>query len=126
MKTAPWALATFSAALLALAAFHPAQAQDAAPAQSATPVGSALAADMGSLNCHGTPPRGDAPAFKAMRERAASREGDRSGIAAHWVEEMRATTSGWRTIVGHRQVSDETACALADWLVQPPPAKPVN
>ena len=96
MKTAPWALATFSAALLALAAFHPAQAQDAAPAQSATPVGSALAADMGCLNCHGTPPRGDAPAFKAMRERAASREGDRSGIAAHWVEEMRATTSGWR------------------------------
>jgi cytochrome c551/c552 len=120
MKTAPWALATFSAALLALAALHPAQAQ------SATPVGSALAADMGCLNCHGTSPRGDAPAFKAMRERAASREGDRSGIAAHWVEEMRATTSGWRTIVGHRQVSDETARALADWLVQPPPAKPVN
>ena len=113
-------MATFSAAVLALAAPHPAQAQ------SATPVGSALVADMGCLNCHGTPTRGDAPAFKAMRERAASREGDRSGIAAHWVEEMRATTSGWRTIVGHRQVSDETARALADWLVQPPAAKPVN
>lgn len=128
MKTAPWALATFSAAVLALAALQPVQAQDAAAAQprSGMPVASALAADMGCLNCHGASPRGDAPSFRAMRERAASREGDRSGIAAHWVDEMRATTSGWRTIVGHRQVSDETARALADWLVQPLPAKPVN
>ena len=111
--------ASLVAAALTLAGVAHAQT---APAE----LGLSLAAMSGCLNCHGTPPRGDAPAFKAMRERAASREGDRSGIAAHWVEEMRATTSGWRTIVGHRQVSDETARALADWLVQPPAAKPVN
>lgn len=120
MKTAYRGLAIVPAAVLALAALHPAHAQ------SATPVGSALAADMGCLNCHGAAPRGDAPSFARMQERAASREGDRSGIVKHWIEEMRGTASGWRAIVGHRQVSDDTARALAEWLVQPPPAKPVN
>ena len=120
MKTALWGRAVLPTAVLALAALQPVQAQ------STRPVGSALAVEMGCVNCHGASPRGDAPSFNSLQERAAGREGDRSGIAAHWVEEMRATSSGWRAIVGHRQVSDETARALTDWLVQPLPAKPVN
>lgn len=120
MKTARPCLAVVPAAVLALAALQPAQAQSTAPS------GSALAAEMGCVNCHGASPRGDAPSFKSLQERAAGRGGDRSGIAAHWVEEMRASSSGWRAIVGHRQVSDATARALTDWLVQPPAARPVN
>ena len=120
MKTLRFVPVALAVAVLALSAL-PAQAQ----APLAT--GASLAAEMGCVNCHGTPPRGDAPSFRGMRERAASRGGDRGAIAQHWVEEMRATASGWRAIVGHRQVSDANARALADWLVQaPPPAQPAH
>ena len=113
MKHARSGLATAFAATLALAAPMPANAQ--------APAGPGLAVEMGCVNCHGATPRGDAPSFRRMQERAASREGDRSAIAQRWVEEMRATTSGWRAIVGHRQVSDDTARALACCLALAPP-----
>lgn len=122
MKSVRPDLAIVAAAVLALAALAPARAQTVAPLAT----GASLAAEMGCINCHGASPRGDAPSFRSMQQRAASRSGDRGAIATHWIEEMRATASGWRAIVGHRQVSDETARTLAEWLVQPPPAKPVN
>ena len=111
MKTAPWALATFSAALLALAAFHPAQAQDAAPAQSATPVGSALAADMGCLNCHGTPPRGDAPTIERLARHSESlRSNDEK------IREAAQKLRSRRDAVAHSQLSQADAERLVRWL----------
>lgn len=117
MKHARWGLVAVSAALLALAAPLTAGAQAQA--------GASLPVEMGCINCHGGTPRGDAPSFRGMQERAASRSGDSRRVVDHWVEEMRATTSGWRTIVGHRQVSDETARALLERLAQPP-ARPAD
>ncbi|WOP15781.1 hypothetical protein [Ottowia sp. SB7-C50] len=96
-----------------------------APAPVAARPGASLAADMGCLNCHGTPARGEAPEFRLLRERAASRGNDRAGVARHWADEMRETSSGWRAIVGHRQVSDATVQALTDWLTSAD-SKPVN
>lgn len=79
-----------------------------------------LAANMGCLNCHGSVPRGDAPSFERLRERAGKGDREPGATAAHWLEEMRATASGPRAIVGHREVTDSTARALVDWLSRPP------
>ena len=38
-----------------------------APAPVAARPGASLAADMGCLNCHGTPARGEAPEFRVLR-----------------------------------------------------------
>ena len=84
-----------------------------------------LAANMGCLNCHGTPHRGDAPDFRQLRERAASRGQERGGIAKHWIEEMRETGRGRHAIVANRQVSDAAAQALTEWLTSVD-SKPVN
>ncbi|MDO5692922.1 MAG: c-type cytochrome [Pseudomonadota bacterium] len=122
MKNALGDHRVWAAAVLALAAMGSAHAQQSA----AAPAGSALAADMGCLNCHGTPRRGDAPEFRLLRERAVARSEERSALARHWVDEMRAKGKGWNAIVGHRQVSDDMARALAEWLTSPPPAQTVN
>ena len=119
MKTIHRALhASLVAAALTLAGVAHAQTAPAEP-------GLSLAATSGCLNCHGTAPRGDAPSFLHMQERAAGREGERDALARHWMQEMRATGSGWRAIVAHRQVTDSTAGALFRWLGTPP-TKPVN
>ena len=110
--------ASLVAAALTLAGVAHAQT---APAE----LGLSLAATSGCLNCDGTAPRGDAPSFLHMQERAAGREGERDALARHWMQEMRATGSGWRAIVAHRQVTDSTAGALFRWLGTPP-TKPVN
>jgi cytochrome c553 len=96
-----------------------------AQAPAAIKPGASLAADMGCLNCHGTPHRGDAPDFRQLRERAASRGQERGGIAKHWIEEMRETGRGRHAIVAHRQVSDAAAQALTEWLTSVD-SKPVN
>lgn len=80
-----------------------------------------LAIQMGCLNCHGTPPRGDAPSFERMQQRAAQGQRDPEALATHWLEEMRAIPG----IVAHRQVTDETARALGQWLAKPP-NRPMN
>lgn len=119
MNTSHRALhASLVAAALTLAGVAHAQT---APAE----LGLSLAAMSGCLNCHGTAPRGDAPSFLHMQERAAGREGERDALARRWMQEMRATGSGWRAIVAHRQVTDSTAGALFRWLGTPP-TKPVN
>lgn len=87
--------------------------------------GSSLAAQSGCLNCHGAQPRGDAPAFLRMQERAAGRAGDRDAVTRHWMKEMRETATGWRAIVAHRQVTDAKANALFTWLASPA-SKPVK
>ena len=110
--------ASLVAAALTLAGLAHAQT---APAE----LGLSLAATSGCLNRHGTAPRGDAPSFLHMQERAAGREGERDALARHWMQEMRATGSGSRAIVAHRQVTDSTAGALFRWLGTPP-TKPVN
>lgn len=101
----------------------PSHAQQGAAAR--TLPGASLAVEKGCLNCHGNPPRGDAPSFRRLQQRAAGREGEQDAIARHWIDEMRASGSGWSAIVGHRQLSDASARALADWLVRPP-ARPVE
>lgn len=105
--------ASLVAAALTLAGLAHAQT---APAE----LGLSLAVTSGCLNRHGTAPRGDAPSFLHMQERAAGREGERDALARHWMQEMRATGSGWRAIVAHRQVTDSTAGALFRWLGTPP------
>ena len=110
--------ASLVAAALTLAGLAHAQT---APAE----LGLSLAATSGCLNRHGTAPRGDAPSFLHMQERAAGREGERDALARHWMQEMRATGSGSPAIVAHRQVTDSTAGALFRWLGTPP-TKPVN
>ena len=102
-------------AVLALSALAPTGAR----------ANASLAADMGCLNCHGAQPRGDAPSFKRMQERAGNRKGDGNGLVKHWMEEMRDTGTGWRAIVEHRQVSDQAARAVLEWLAKPE-VKPVN
>lgn len=78
-----------------------------------------LAANMGCLNCHGSVPRGEAPSFERMKQRAARGDKEPKAIADHWLEEMRATASGPRAIVGHREVTDRTAQDIVDWLLAP-------
>ena len=70
--------ASLVAAALTLAGVAHAQT---APAE----LGLSLAATSGCLNCHGTAPRGDAPSFVHMQERAAGREGERAALARHWI-----------------------------------------
>ncbi len=84
-----------------------------------------LAANMGCLNCHGSVPRGEAPSFERMQQRAAKGDKDPKAIAEHWLQEMRATASGPRAIVGHREVTDRTAQDLVAWLLTPP-SQPVK
>jgi cytochrome c551/c552 len=86
----------------------------------AAPDGAVLATQMGCLNCHGAVPRGDSPAFQALRERAARREGDPAQRADHWLREMRESGQGRHAIVTHRQVSDASARALMTWLASRP------
>ncbi|MFD1710550.1 hypothetical protein FVQ98_06785 [Ottowia sp. GY511] len=78
-----------------------------------------LAANMGCLNCHGSVPRGEAPSFERMKQRAARGNKEPKAIADHWLEEMRATASGPRAIVGHREVTDRTAQDIVGWLLAP-------
>ncbi len=104
-----------AAAVFALSALAPTGAR----------ANASLVADMGCLNCHGAQPRGDAPSFKRMQERAANRTGGGNGPVQHWMEEMRETGTGWRAIVGHRQVSDQAARAVLEWLAKPE-VKPIN
>lgn len=84
-----------------------------------------LAANMGCLNCHGSVPRGEAPSFERMQQHAAKGDKDPKAIAEHWLQEMRATASGPRAIVGHREVTDRTAQDLVAWLLTPP-SQPVK
>lgn len=101
-------------------------AQGTAPAEAPTVLeGASLAAQMGCVNCHGAQPRGDAPSFKSLQDRAARGDRDPAKTADHWLEEIREIGSGGRGVVVHRQVSDASAKAIAQWLARPA-NKPVN
>lgn len=94
------------AASLLLAASLPALAADA-------PDGARLAAEQGCLNCHGRLAH-EAPAFKAMGERAQQRNAEADGLAGHWLEEMREKDA----VHTHRFVSEARARAVLTWVAQ--------
>lgn len=78
-----------------------------------------LATAMGCLNCHGTPPRADAPAFKTLATRFAKRQGD-TVAEQHVLDEIRST-GRVHGIQLHERVSPESARQLVHWLFQGAP-----
>ena len=94
-------------------------AQAAPPAAAATAAAS-LVAEAGCLNCHGTPPRGDAGRLQPA-SRYAERFADPEAVK-RFVAQLRADTR----IVGHRQLTEAQGRQIADWLAKPAPAQPVR
>lgn len=74
-----------------------------------------LATAMGCLNCHGTPPRADAPAFTDLAARWARRPAD-AAAEQHVVDEIRST-GRVHGIQLHERVSTESARQLVHWLL---------
>ncbi len=75
-----------------------------------------LAAEMGCVNCHGQPPRADAPSFARLAQKYAKRRSD-AGAEAHAVDEL-LRGEPWRRIPAHEHISPATARRLVHWLFE--------
>jgi cytochrome c len=74
----------------------------------------ALASEMGCYNCHGQPPRGDAPTLEGLAAKYRQRQGD-AQAQQHAVDEL-LRGEPLRHIPAHERLSPETARLLVRWL----------
>jgi cytochrome c len=75
-----------------------------------------LASEMGCYNCHGQPPRGDAPTMERLATRLAGRQGDAKALQ-HAVDEL-LRGEPLQRIPAHERLSPETAQMLIRWLAE--------
>jgi cytochrome c len=80
----------------------------------ASQASSALAVEMGCYNCHGMPPRADAPSLERLAARYAKRKGD-AAAEQRAVDEL-LQGEPLRHIPAHERLSPETARRLIRWL----------
>jgi cytochrome c len=85
----------------------------AAPAAQAS---AQTALDMGCYNCHGTPPRKNAPTFAELARRYGEHRDD-PAKQQQLADKLRAGTI-FSHINAHERISPETAAALVRWLCE--------
>ena len=80
---------------------------------------SALAVEQGCMSCHGSPPRGDAPTFAQLASHYA-RYRDDPEAATRLADKLRKHHL-LGNISAHERVSEQSAQALIQWLIQGAP-----
>jgi len=75
---------------------------------------SALLADYGCINCHGSYPRGDAPTLQGLAEKMAKYRGDEAGLTKK-ITKFR-TGETLEHVDAHERISLEAATQLLHWL----------
>jgi cytochrome c len=83
-------------------------------AASAAQASAQTALDMGCYNCHGTPPRKNAPTFAELARRYGEHRDD-PVKQQQLADKLRAGTI-FSHINAHERISPETAAALVRWL----------
>lgn len=76
---------------------------------------SALAVEMGCVNCHGNAFHPNAPSFQQLADHSAKHRGE-TGAEDHLMSELRKPRLVGR-IGAHEHLSDESARALARWIL---------
>ena len=78
-----------------------------------------LAADLGCYNCHGNPPRQEAPSFPELAAQYAPARND-PALQARLAEKLRKGSTFGR-IVAHERISAEAAAQLVRWIAEGAP-----
>jgi len=74
----------------------------------------ALVADYGCINCHGSYPRGEAPTLQGLADKMAKYRDDEAGLTKK-VAKFR-TGEALEHVDAHERISLETATRLLHWL----------